>query len=85
MKNPKEPPESDRFHTLGLVPVIKVPDFIDFNTVYQFRGSEHITFTIIRLKDDNIAKVMDLGEGKMSASSLIDSIDSDNTTAIRED
>lgn len=76
--------ETDIFHTLGLVPIIKVPDFIDFNTVYEFRGDEHITFTIVRLNDENIARVMDAGEGKMSASSLIDSIDSNNTVAMQE-
>lgn len=58
MEDFKDPYETDIFQTLGLVPVIKVPDFIDFNTVYEFRGDEHITFTIVRLNDENIARVM---------------------------
>jgi hypothetical protein len=83
MEDSENSPKTDRFHTLGIVPVIKVPDFIDFNTSYDFRGSEHITFKIVKLNDDNIAKVMDRGEGKMSASYLINAIDSSNTTAVQ--
>lgn len=84
MDNFKNSDNTEVFHTLGIVPVIKVPDFVDFNTVYEFRGFEYVTFKIVKSKDDNIARVMDLGGGKMSASSLIDSIDSENTIHIEE-
>ena len=63
---------------MGHVPVTKVPDFVDFNTVYEFRGSENVRFKIDGLSDHIIA-VMHIGDRKMSAIPLMDSIDSDNT------
>lgn len=75
--------KEDEFYFLGHVPVTKVPDFVEFNTVYEFRGSEHITFKIEKVTDHMI-KVMYLGDRKMSAIPLIDSVDSDNTTVVKE-
>lgn len=75
--------QKDEFYFLGHVPVTKVPDFVDFNTVYEYRGSKNQTFKIERVTDSMI-KVMYLGDREISAIPLMDSIDQDNTTVVQE-
>lgn len=83
MNNHNNTYQEDEFYFLGHVPVTKVPDFVDFNTVYEYRGSKNQTFKIERVTDSMI-KVMYLGDREISAIPLMDSIDPDNTTVVQE-
>lgn len=79
----KDSHSTDIFHTLGTIPKSEVPNFVEFDTVYEFRGVEHFTFKLSK-GDNDVVRVMDRGDGTLSARSLMNSIEPENTKRTEE-